>query len=79
MRWVVFAFFPLLSACSGSISFGPPGFNNPTQAPPSAPARVVVEPTGQVITTPLDPIEVTIEGLSQAQTVRSLVKQLSRP
>jgi hypothetical protein len=67
----------LLSGCSASWSFNPAGgFGAPAPAP--APARVIVEPTGQVITTPLEPIEVTIEGLSQAQTVRSLVKQLSR-
>ena len=67
----------LLSGCSASWSFNTAGgFCAPAPAP--APARVIVEPTGQVITTPLDPIEQTIEGLSQAQTVRSLVKQLSR-
>jgi hypothetical protein len=66
-----------LVGCSASWSFGPGRFDGPAPAP-SAPARVIVEPTGQVITTPLDPIEQTIEGLSQAQTVRTLVRQLSR-
>ena len=77
MRWAILLCVPL-SACSWSASFGPPGLGNPSPSPQPAPARVIVEPTGQVITTPLDPIEQTIEGLSQAQTVRSLVRQLSR-
>lgn len=78
MRGVVGLSF-LLSACSGSISFGPPTFQPPPAPVSPGPQRVIVESTGQVVTAPLDPIEVTIEGLSQAQTVRSLVKQLSRP
>ena len=77
MRWLGFIAI-LLSGCSWQASFGPPGFGAQTPAPAPGPQRVIVEPTGQVITTPLDPIEVTIEGLSQSQTIRTLVRQLSR-
>ena len=77
MRRFIIAFALALPGCSWSASFSPPGFGPQTPAS-AAPARVIVEPTGQVITTPLDPIEVTIEGLSQAQTIRTLVRQLSR-
>ena len=44
---------------------------------PALPIEWLVE-NGQVIQEPLTPIESTIEGLSQAQAVRTLVKQLSR-
>jgi hypothetical protein len=68
----------MLAGCSASFSFGPPGGGS--GPPPAAPAsaRVIVEPTGQVVTAPLDPIETVIEGLSQAQTVRTLTRQLAR-
>ena len=77
MKPAPFALALALSGCSGAWSFGPP------PAPPAAsagnvPSRIVVE-NGQAIQEPLTPIESTIEGLSQAQTVRVLVKQLSRP
>ena len=67
-----------LTGCSGSWSFGVGGAQPPPPAPAAGPQRVIVEPTGQVITTPLDPIETVIEGLSQAQTVRTLTRQLAR-
>ena len=66
-----------LSGCSGSWSFGPPPAP-PSPLPAAGPQRLILEPTGTIGTAPLDPIEVTIEGLSQAQTVRTLVKQLAR-
>jgi PBP1b-binding outer membrane lipoprotein LpoB len=67
----------LLTGCSGQFAFGPPAFQQPPPTQPTGPQRLIVE-NGQVIQEPLTPIESTIEGLSQAQTVRTLVKQLSR-
>jgi hypothetical protein len=66
-----------LTGCSGQFAFGPPAAAPPPTPATTGPQRLIVE-NGQVIQEPLTPIESTIEGLSQAQTVRTLVKQLSR-
>jgi hypothetical protein len=74
MRWVVALSF-LLSACSADLRLGPArtGFT----IPPGD--KVVEEPNGEVIVEPAaTPIETMITGLSQAQTVRTLVRQLAR-
>jgi len=75
MRWVVTLSF-LLSACSADISIGrgpPASF----VLPPNE--KVVAEPNGALIAEPVAaPIDTLITGLSQAQTTRSLVRQLAR-
>ena len=67
-----------LSGCSWSGSFGPPAYSSAPAAAGPVPARIVVE-NGAVVQEPLTPIESTIEALSQAQTTRTLVRQLARP
>ena len=71
MRILMFPMLLSLAGCSGSWSFGPPSAPPPSPSS-NVPARIVVE-NGAVIQEPLTPIESTIEGLSQAQTVRTLV------
>jgi hypothetical protein len=61
-----------LSACSWSASIGRP----PLAATP-APAKLEMR-DGQVIEEPLTPIETVIEGLSQADKVRTLTRKLAR-
>jgi hypothetical protein len=74
MRWVIATSF-LLSACSADLRLGPA--RTPLVAPPGD--KVVEEPNGEVIVEPASsPIETTITGLSQAQTLRTLVRQLAR-
>ena len=74
MTWrVVFIAFAL-TGCSwqGSILGGPPII-----APPPG-ERVIATPNGTVIEEPAaPPIETVITGLSQAQAVRTYVRQLS--
>jgi hypothetical protein len=65
-----------LGGCAWKASFEP--FRAPPPPPPSAVHRIVVEPGGQVVEVPLDPIETVIEGMSQAQQVRTLTRQLAR-
>lgn len=51
------------------------------EEPTVAGMKTVIEPNGQVIEEPvatLSPIESTITSLSQAQTLRTLVRQLAR-
>jgi hypothetical protein len=74
MRWVVALSF-LLSACSADLRLGPA--RTPIVAPPGE--KVVEEPNGEVIVEPATtPIDTVITGLSQAQTVRTLTRQLAR-
>jgi hypothetical protein len=74
MRWVVALSF-LLSACSADFSIGPN--RGRFSIPPGD--KVVEEPNGEVIVEPAaTPIENLITGLSQAQTVRTLTRQLAR-
>jgi hypothetical protein len=74
MRWVVALSF-LLSACSADISIGRRG--PPLVAPPGE--KIIEEPNGEVIVEPAaSPIEMVITGLTQAQTVRTLTRQLAR-
>jgi hypothetical protein len=75
MRWVIAISF-LLSACSADLRIGPAN-RTPLIAPPGE--KVIEEPDGTVIAEPVTtPIETTITGLSQAQTLRTLVRQLAR-
>jgi hypothetical protein len=75
MRWVV-ALSLLLSACSADLRIGPAN-RAPFTVPPGD--KVVEEPNGEVIVEPAaSPIEMVITGLSQAQTVRTLTRQLAR-
>jgi PBP1b-binding outer membrane lipoprotein LpoB len=63
-----------LTGCSGSIEFGRP----PIVVSPAV-GRTVVEPNGTIVEEPsVTPIETVITGLSQAQAVRTLTRQLAR-
>ena len=64
-----------LAGCSGSFEIGRPPPRPPIVAPPGA--TIVEEPDGAVVETPA-PIETVITGLSQAQQVRTLTRQLAR-
>jgi hypothetical protein len=66
-----------VAGCSFQGSIGPPG--PAIIAPPGD--KVIEAPGGAVIEEPPapPPIETVITGLNQAQTVRSLVRQLARP
>jgi hypothetical protein len=64
-----------LAGCSLEGRFGPP----PVVVQPPAGTREIVEPSGAVLEEPATtPIETTITGMSQAQTLRTLTRQLSR-
>jgi hypothetical protein len=66
-----------LAGCSGSFELGRPG-RAPFVAPPPG-AAAVIEPNGEEVITPAgSPIETVITGLSQAQQVRTLTRQLAR-
>jgi hypothetical protein len=68
----------LLSGCSGQLSLGPIA-QQPTPPIVVAPGvRETVESNGQVLVEPDPPIEIVERALGQAQTVRSLVRSLSR-
>jgi hypothetical protein len=71
------AFTLTLTGCSGSFSFGRPDRPDPPIIVP--PNDRVVEPNGQVIEPARPDIEIVNHALSQAQTTRTLVRQLSRP
>jgi hypothetical protein len=74
MRWVIALSF-LLSACSADLKLGPA--RTPLIVPPGE--KVIEEPNGEVIAEPApSPIDTVITGLSQAQTVRTLTRQLAR-
>jgi hypothetical protein len=65
-----------LAGCSwqGSLFGGRPAI---IQVPPGE--KVIEEPNGAVIAEPVaSPIETTITGMSQAQTLRMLTRQLAR-
>lgn len=64
----------VLTGCSGSFEFGRPPA--PKIIPPAG-ATTIVAPDGEeVIETA--PIDTVLRGLSQAQTTRTLVRQLAR-
>jgi hypothetical protein len=65
-----------LVGCSGSIAFGPSREPPPAASTP-LPTRLVVV-GNSVIEEPLTPIESVIEGMSQAQSVRTLTKALAK-
>lgn len=71
MRFLALAL--MLSGCSGSFEIGR------AKPPLVAPAgnRVVIEPDGAEVIEPAA-IETVITGLSQAQQVRTLTRQLAR-
>ena len=75
MRWLGFIAI-LLSGCSLQGSIGPAAIG-PLILPPGE--KIVASPAGpiEVPDTP-PPIETVLTGMSQAQSVRSLVRQLSR-
>ena len=74
MKFVLATTF-LLSGCSGQWSFGPQG-PSVLAAPPNT--RVIAEPNGTIIEEPAEPpIQTLITGLSQAQAVRTYVRQLA--
>ena len=64
-----------LAGCSGSFELGRPG-RAPFVAPPPG-AAAVIEPNGEEVIGPTA-IETVITGVSQAQTVRTLTRQLAR-
>jgi hypothetical protein len=65
-----------LSGCSLQGSIGPNGIG-PLILPPGE--KIVASPVGPIeVPDAQPPIETVLTGLSQAQTVRSLVRQLSR-
>ena len=76
MRWLGFIVI-LLSGCSLQGSIGPNAIG-PLVLPPGE--KIVASPVGPIevpdVQTP--PIETVLTGMSQAQSVRSLVRQLSR-
>ena len=77
MRWVTLVLCIGLSACSADLRLGP-AFNPPPSLviPPNE--RVVETPDGTVVATPdKPPIETTLTALSQAQAVRSYIRQLA--
>ena len=77
MRWLGFIVI-LLSGCSLQGSIGPQPIG-PLILPPGE--KIVASPVGpiEVPDAPAaPPIETVLTGLSQAQTVRLLVRQLSR-
>jgi hypothetical protein len=77
VRWLGFIAI-LLSGCSLQGSIGPNAIG-PFRLPPGE--KIVEGPAGLIETpdTPAaPPIETVLTGLSQAQSVRSLVRQLSR-
>lgn len=75
MRWLGFIAI-LLSGCSLQGSIGPQPIG-PLVLPPGE--KIVAGPTGPVeVPDAPPPIETVLTGLSQAQSVRSLVRQLSR-
>ena len=77
MRWMIVVTL-LLAGCSAQVQLGPSFATAPlaTQAGVTA----VEEPDGEIVyeRAPKTPIEVVITGLRQAQTVRSLTRQLAR-
>lgn len=87
MRWVV-GLSLLLSACTSQFSLGPAAWT--TAAPvipgftsvPLAGGGFIEEPTSALQpalpAAPDTPIETTLTGLQQAQTIRTLVRQLAR-
>ena len=79
LLWAGVGALTILSGCSGSLSIG--------QSKLSVPPGDTVEQAGDTIVvaapapvpTPTPPIVTVITGLTQAQQVRTLVRQLSRP
>lgn len=65
-----------LAGCSANFEIGRP----PARIiPPAAGGATVIEPDGAVIEEPATPaIETVITGLSQAQQIRTLTRQLAR-
>jgi hypothetical protein len=63
-----------LAGCSASFEIGRP---KPVVIPPAAGATTIIEPDGAVIEE-RPAIDTVITGLQQAQTVRSLTRQLAR-
>ena len=75
MKFVLAMAFTL-SGCSGQLSIGPQG-PSPLAAPPPN-TRVIAAPNGTIIEEPdRPPIETVITGLSQAQAIRTYVRQLA--
>ena len=64
----------MLAGCSGSFEIGRP--RAPAVIPAPAGAATIIEPDGTVIEEKA-PIETVITGLSQAQQVRVLARQLA--
>lgn len=66
-----------LSGCSWQASIGGPGPMIIPAPPPGE--KIVATPVGGIVEEPdTPPIEVVERGLAQAQTVRSMVRSLSR-
>ena len=75
MKFVLAMAFTL-GGCSGQLSIGPQGPSSLIAPPPNT--RVIAEPNGTIIEEPdRPPIETVITGLSQAQAIRTYVRQLS--
>ena len=77
MRWMLVATL-FLAGCSAQVRLGPDFTTVPLA--PQAGVTAVEEPDGEVVyeRAPKTPIEVVITGLRQAQTVRTLTRQLAR-
>jgi hypothetical protein len=83
MRWVILLSV-LLSACTSQFSLGPGQFSNPPIIPGFTPISLgngnwEEIPTPAAPPNAVDtPIETVLTGLQQAQTTRTLVRQLAR-
>lgn len=74
---VAFALSFALAGCSAGFEIARPGQPKFVAPPPGAAA--VIEPNGEEVIEPVPvPIETVITGLSQAQQLRTLVRQLAR-
>ena len=80
MRRFVIALAFTLGGCSWQASFGLPGAGAGAGilAAPPPNTRVIAEPNGAVVEEPVTPpVETVLTGLSQAQAIRTYVRQLS--
>jgi hypothetical protein len=79
-RIVLIAASSGLCGCAWQAAFDPrPGAQLApvTQPAPASTARLEMR-NGQLVAEPLTPTEIVIEGLGQAQRIRTLTRQLSR-
>lgn len=84
MRWLFLAF--TLSGCTSQFSFGPAAWTTAATAPvipgyhpvPLGGGGFIEEPDQPAAPPPPSSIETVIEGLEQAQKVRTLTRQLAR-